>query len=70
MAISDFGRDLENRSRSLIVELERELVSMHQWSAFDASAVNIFRDIVFTRQKVLFWRSLTLAVTLKIGPGH
>ena len=50
----DLDRDLDNRSRSLILELVRELVNMHQWTKYEASSMNIYGDIVFTSQKVLF----------------
>ena len=56
-----------SRRPARIDSIQKNKVIRH---AVALSPANIFRDIVFTRQKVLFWRSLTLAVTLKIGQGH
>ena len=63
-------RDLKNRSRSSIFELNQDTLQIHPWYKFGPNAINICWVIVFTSEN---WKLSCLnwpPVTSKIGQGH
>ena len=62
----NWPRDLKNRSRSSIFELNQDTLEIHPWYKFGPNAINICWVIVFTSEFHVYIDP----VTSKIGQGH
>ena len=49
----NWPRDLKNRSRSSIFELNQDTLEIHPWYKFGPNAINICRVIVFTSKMLM-----------------
>ena len=66
----NWPRDLQNRSRSSIFELNQDTLEIHPWYKFGTNAINYLLSYrVYQRKLKIVMFKLT-PVTSKIGQGH